>query len=79
VAAFQDLDAAAHAVMLPDDDVYAYTMEQVTRDTLPHVRHGGLRFLPRTLRRPVTRNFTLPVCKHLCAGTLDGASALVRP
>lgn len=58
--------------------MYALMMQQVARDTLPRIRHGGLRFLPRTARRPVTRNFSRPACKHLCAGSLDGGCELLR-
>jgi hypothetical protein len=55
--------------MLCADEVREIVLERAAIDVLPKLGSlRGMKFLPRTRMRPVTRAFMIPAGKTLCAG-----------
>jgi hypothetical protein len=77
VSCFLDIDESTQESALQGQiDVHEHMMHKIIRETLPKLKHGGLRFLPRTRQRPMTPTFMSPAHKHLCAGSHIDASWL---
>ena len=69
LANFRAIDESSCCSMLCADEVREIVLERAAIDVLPKLGSlRGMKFLPRTRMRPVTRAFMIPAGKTLCAG-----------
>ena len=76
LSCFRSLDEQVQCFALGQDEVRALVLDGVLRQAPSGLKHNGVGFLARSIKRPVSRAFMLPVGRHLVHGALDSTLKL---